>query len=414
MDNNIERRKFLKGVGVGAVVGTLGTMGTLSLTGLGDIFKAEKELSKTKIGTVKKVTITNISETSWFDNNTLVGDIKSAGGLLVNQYNFNWAPFANGKGIGKGSYQEGIDAIAKYLPHDLDKAWEYAKANSVHPENAGGFSALIDFVDMQDKSHKILLDSGWSYEWMESAFKREGIDKMLENREIEALILSHEHFDHFWGLPVTLKYDPGITIYIPEGFYEEGLDYIKKSGHTGKLITLKEGINTVYPGMALYVFGIPIITRVYGEQSLYFNVEDKGLVSATGCCHQGIIQFASTAINEIEYEKNTLHGIYGGLHISPFDDWDPKYDDLVFSLGDYGFEKIGCNHCTGLLTANKFVSAGLPVVKGTARYGSKDTAYLGNGDTIEFGVKVASAELEQEKAVSYNNDDTKDSGIVTY
>ena len=44
----------------------------------------------------------------------------------------------------------------------------------------------------------------------------------------------------------------------------------------------------------------------------------------------------------------------------------------------------GCNHCTGLITAQKFVDAGYPVVKGTARFRSKTTNYLGNGDVIKF------------------------------
>lgn len=57
----------------------------------------------------------------------------------------------------------------------------------------------------------------------------------------------------------------------------------------------------------------------------------------------------------------------------------------MISLDKYGFEKIGCNHCTGIVTARKFIESGYPVVRGSARFGSKDTAYLGNGDVIEFG-----------------------------
>jgi hypothetical protein len=105
------------------------------------------------------------------------------------------------------------------------------------------------------------------------------------------------------------------------------------------VVKVKPGLNPVIPGFASFVFAVPIICRVYGEQSLYFNVKDHGLVSVTGCCHQSIIQFAETAYREIKYEKDQLYGIYGGLHISPFEDWDPKYDDLVISLGKYGFQK---------------------------------------------------------------------------
>jgi 7,8-dihydropterin-6-yl-methyl-4-(beta-D-ribofuranosyl)aminobenzene 5'-phosphate synthase len=380
-----DRRSFLKGATTGVGVGLLGAMGFYSYSSARKSHFAQTDRKMTDIGICKSVKVTNISETSWFENAVLMGDIKGAGGLLVNQYDYNWPPFGNGKGLGKGSYEAGIQKIKHLLPDKLDEAWEIIEHETIHSDNAGGFAALVEVEGMDGDKHKFLLDSGWSYKWMDECFKREGIDTMLRNKEIEALFISHEHFDHFWGLPVTMKYDPDITIYIPEGFYPEGLQYIKDSGHKGEVIEVKNGLKTFLPGMASYVFPIPIICRVFGEQSLYFNVADKGLVSVTGCCHQGIIRFAETAIKEIKYENDNFHGIYGGLHISPFDDWDPKYDDLVISLRNYGFEKIGCNHCTGVLCARKFVTAGYPVIEGTARYRSKDKAYLGNGDVITFG-----------------------------
>ncbi|TLP43902.1 MULTISPECIES: MBL fold metallo-hydrolase [Cohaesibacter] len=385
MTTSFDRRTFLKGTTTGVGLGLFGAMGLYSYSSLRESFLPQVKRKMNDIGVLKSVNVTNISETSWFENAILMGDIKKAGGLLVNQYDYNWPPFGNGKGLGKGSYAEGIAKIKPYLPHDLEKAWEVISANTVSTDNAGGYAALLDIEEMDGTKRKFLLDSGWSYKWMDESFKREGIDKMLENKEIEALIISHEHFDHFWGLPVTLKYDPEITIYIPEGFYEEGKQYIKDSGHKGKVIEVKNGLNKIIPGLATYVFPIPIICRVFGEQSIYCNVKDKGLVSVTGCCHQGIIQFAETAYTELAYEKDNFYGIYGGLHISPFDDWDPKYDDLVISLKNYDFDVIGCNHCTGLVCANKFIQAGYPVVRGTAKHRSKDTAYLGNGDQIKFG-----------------------------
>lgn len=384
-ENKTTRRDFLKGAAMGVAGGYLVGMGLYSYSPWRKEIFAKKERKLQDIGVCRKIKVTNISETSWFDNATLMGDIKNAGGLLVNQYDYNWPPFGNGKGLGKGSYKEGIAKIKHLLPNRLEEAWAIIEKNTVHPENAGGFAALIEIEDMDGKTHKYLFDSGWSYKWMDESFKREGIDKMLRNKEIDALIISHEHFDHYWGLPVTMKYDPTIKIIYPQGFYPEGLQYLKDSGHKGELVMAKNGLNKILPGFASYVFPVPIITRVYGEQSLYFNIKDKGLVSVTGCCHQSIIQFAETARDEIKYENDQLYGIYGGLHISPFDDWDPKYDDLVISLGKYGFQKIGCNHCTGLVCANKFIARGYPVVRGTARHRSKDSAYLGNGDIITFG-----------------------------
>ena len=184
--------------------------------------------------------------------------------------------------------------------------------NAVNPLNAGGFSALIEVETLEGEVKRILLDSGWSYDWMDKAFKREGIDKLLAEGKIDYFVISHEHFDHMWAIPVTFKYAPTVRTLYPKGFYPEGLDYIKVAGHRGELIETTPGLYKLFPGAALYNFQTPIICRVFGEQSLFFNVKDKGLVTVTGCCHQGILQFASTAQRAVETKK--LYGIYGGLH----------------------------------------------------------------------------------------------------
>lgn len=387
-DKGISRRDFVRGTVTGVGVGVFAAAGFYSYSPWRNQLFPKIARKQTDIGVCKSVKVTNISETSWFDNGLLISDIKKAGGLLVNQYSLNWPPFGDGQGLAKGSYEAGINKIKHLLPDRLDEAWALIEQNCVHTDNPGGFSCLVEIEDMQGEIHKILFDTGWSYKWMEESYKREGIDKMLANNEIEMLFVTHEHFDHFWGLPVTMKYNPNIPIMIPDTFYPEGKQYIKDSGHKGQLTEIGNGLNKIMPGVASFKFDVPIICRVFGEQDIFVNVKDLGLVSITGCCHQGIIKFAEAAYRELKYEKDTLYGLYGGLHISPFEDWDPKYDDLVISLGKYGFEKIGCNHCTGIVTAKKFIETGYPVVEGTARFRSKDKAYLGNGDTIEFRAPV--------------------------
>lgn len=380
----MDRRDFIKGASLGVGVGALGAMGLYSYSPMRRSFLPTVQRGNTDIGVCKAIKITNISETSWFDNGVFMSDVTGAGGLLVDQYTFNWAPFGNGKGIGKGTFAEGLKRIKDYIPNNLEKAWEIVKENCVHSENAGGYSCLVEIEDMEGKVTRYLFDTGWNYEWMDTCFKREGIDKMLADNKIDAVILTHEHMDHYFGVPVIMKYNPNVPVYTPSTFYPPGKEYLKASGHVGKWTEVPKGLHKMQPGVALYQFDCPIIFKVFGEMSMYCNVKDVGLVSITGCCHQGIILFADTAYKEISYEKDQFYGLYGGLHISPFDDWDPKYDDLVIGLKKWDLQRVGCNHCTGLITAQKFVDAGYPVVKGTARFRSKTTNYLGNGDVLKF------------------------------
>ena len=380
----MDRREFIKGAALGVGVGAIGAMGAYSYSPMRRAFLKDVKRGTADIGVCKAIKITNISETSWFDNGTFMKDVTGAGGLLVDQYTFNWPPFGNGKGIGKGSYADGMKLIKHLLPNKLEEAWQIVRENSVHSENAGGFSCLVEIEAMDGKVTKYLFDTGWNYLWMDTCYKREGIDTMLANNEIAAMIQTHEHMDHYFGLPAVTKYNPNIHIYTPNTFYPNGKQYLKDSGHVGKWTEVPKGLHKIQDGVALYGFDCPIIFKVFGEISLYCNVKDIGLVSITGCCHQGIILFADTAYKTIAYENDQFYGLYGGLHISPFDDWDPKYDDLVIGLKKWDLQRVGCNHCTGLITAQKFVDAGYPVVKGTARFRSKTTNYLGNGDVIKF------------------------------
>ena len=50
---------------------------------------------------------------------------------------------------------------------------------------------------------------------MDYVFARHGVDAMLERGEIDFMVLSHWHLDHFWGIESTLKHNPALTIYAP-------------------------------------------------------------------------------------------------------------------------------------------------------------------------------------------------------
>jgi 7,8-dihydropterin-6-yl-methyl-4-(beta-D-ribofuranosyl)aminobenzene 5'-phosphate synthase len=299
------------------------------------------------IGALKRLKVLCISETGWRDTSTLLADIKAAGGVDTNQYEIPWPPFGN-----------------------------------LHPENAAGSSALIELEGLDGAVHKFLFDTGWNAEWMDRRFAEEGVDALLQRGEIECLVISHEHFDHFWGIEATLKLRPDLTLYVPRGFHDEGFALIKQAGHTGETIVVDTGRPLrLFAGAALVHVDMKTLGQVQGENVLYFNVADKGLAMATGCGHGGVTEL-------LDYARRTfaggehIHAVYGGLHISPFDDWDEKRDETIRKLAGYGIARLGCNHCTGERAVRKMIDAGLPVVRGSASHGSKTDLYLGNGDVF--------------------------------
>lgn len=85
----LSRRDFVKGLIVGGSVGFLACMGLYSYGPWRTKHFPKVTPKNIDIGECKSVKILNISETNWFDNKTLMSDIKGAGGLLVNKYTYN-------------------------------------------------------------------------------------------------------------------------------------------------------------------------------------------------------------------------------------------------------------------------------------------------------------------------------------
>ncbi|MFZ5867027.1 MAG: MBL fold metallo-hydrolase [Thermodesulfobacteriota bacterium] len=308
------------------------------------------------VGECKKVTITCISEVGWWDTKVLLADVTKAGGPKeADQWKIPWTP-----------------------------------------SNAAGSCTLVEVEGLDGSKKKILVDTGWDSAFMDKRFKASGVDRMLKNGEIDSLYVTHEHMDHFWGLAAALRYRPDIKILIPSTLQPPGLQFVSGTDfpqanirntiqHKGELVKLQIGQMTkLLDGVVSVGFDLPIILKIRGEQSLYFNVKDKGVVLVTGCCHQNVLTLADYAVNSL-HAKGKLYGLYGGLHIAPFGKLGDEERGWVEKLGSYGFAKIAANHCTGLPAVQKMVELGYPVVRGTGKDGSQSDLYVGNGDTVVFG-----------------------------
>lgn len=365
----MERRRFLKTVAASGMAATV--------AGSGLVQQRAEAAGKIDIGEIKSLKVDVLTETSWFNNDIFKKNIMDNGGAMTSQYSIPWE-------------------------------WD----------NAGGYAALITVTQLDGKERKILLDTGWNNGWMDYIFtEKSDVAKMLKSGEIESMILSHWHLDHYWGIQSTLKHKPDITIYAPKTHYPEDMKLLKGEGplkakgkdgkevvicknevpHKGKLVLCTpkgekgDGVYKLMPGMAIRMFDVPILLRVRGENVLYFNVKDKGIVTVTGCCHPGILSLFSWARRNIQdYQP---YGCYGGLHISLFETWDPKFDDIIRGVKSFKIKKLACNHCTGWIWADKAAAAGVPVVKGTNKYkeykkqstaANASNVFLTNGDSIIF------------------------------
>jgi 7,8-dihydropterin-6-yl-methyl-4-(beta-D-ribofuranosyl)aminobenzene 5'-phosphate synthase len=299
-------------------------------------------MGKLALGSAKTLAIRCLSELSWHDNARMRLDVRDAGGLTSDQFDVKWTP-----------------------------------------GNAAGVSALVEVVDGDGKARKILMDAGWDEAYMDAVFRREGVDRLLADGRIDLVYITHEHVDHFWGLPAVVKHRPDVRLVIPSGFSARSMELLKQSGHRGEVVEMSPGAHLLFPGCATVTFDQPIFLKTHGEQVLYVNVEGKGIVTVTGCCHPGVLALLKFARENFEGFVG-FHGVYGGLHISPFEEWGPPQDEVLDKLQAFGVRKFACNHCTGETAVRKMRERGMPVAGGTGRYGSKSTLYPGNGDKIEF------------------------------
>jgi 7,8-dihydropterin-6-yl-methyl-4-(beta-D-ribofuranosyl)aminobenzene 5'-phosphate synthase len=328
------------------------------------------------IGAVRDLKIDVLTETGWFDDARFKEDMAAGGGSEQTQYKIAW------------------DA-----------------------ENAGGYAALLTLTLLDGDQRKILLDTGWNNGWMDYVFARHGVDAMLERGEIDFMVLSHWHLDHFWGIESTLKHNPRIKIYAPATWRAEDRALLQEKAairaydsdgrpvpicnndvaHEGELILTNvdgedgSGLYRLLPGVALHMFDASMLLQVRGENVLYVNVEGKGIVTVTGCGHPGIMNLLTFARDTIAAPG--LYGCYGGLHLSIFDTWKPEFDSIIDEIKALGMEKMGCNHCTGWMWAEKAASHGVPIIKGTDAYmdypkrsaqAKGSHAFLGNGDSVTF------------------------------
>ena len=306
-------------------------------------------------GACRSIAVTCVSEIGWADNRDMLQDISAGGGVTASQWRIPW-----------------------------------------REANARGSCSLLEVEGLDGARRRLLIDAGWSRDYMRERLAATGVAERVAAGEVEALFLTHEHIDHLFGLQAVLELKPDITIYIPSTFHAEaerliaGADFPEAHAanavpHTGEVVRLDPGgVHPLMPGLAAVGFDLPIMLGIAGEQSLYANLEREGLVAITGCGHHGFERIAAFAAERLA-RGDKLYGLYGGLHLAPFGALTSEQADRVRDMGRYGFKRIACNHCTGLAAVELMVELGYPVARRTGRDGSISDLYVGNGDSVTFG-----------------------------
>ena len=258
------------------------------------------------------------------------------------------------------------------------------KRPAVSPPNAflaeHGFSCLIKTVDVEE--HLFLMDVGISGTCLLHNAQLLKIDLS----KVEALTLSHGHFDHCWALREILpKVPKGIPLVLhPDAFLPRRLNLptlkilvtvpppdenmLREAGM--EVRTIRED-STLAAGRILVLGEIERVTEfekgmvgaeaeIEGQwvkdpfsddRGVAVKVKNKGLVVIGGCSHAGIINTVKHAQKVTGGPK--VHAVLGGFHLTgPM--MEPIIGPTIGEMKKFGPEYIIPTHCTGWKAINQF------------------------------------------------------------
>ncbi|MBN2812750.1 MAG: MBL fold metallo-hydrolase [Bacteroidales bacterium] len=215
---------------------------------------------------------------------------------------------------------------------------------------------------LEGESRKILFDTGQTGNFIHNASVL-GVNLT----DVDALVISHGHYDHTGGIYPFLKINKKATVYIkkeaflpkyhgPERFIgvtydsplEKRIQYVTEPVEIDTDVFIMPDIPVKYPedtnyGHLQVKVGDKLIEDTF-EDELYLAVTENKLLSViSSCSHRGIINILEAAKTAFDLPVDT---VMGGFHIRA--NTEEKLSKLEAYFRQLSPRSIGVCHCSGV------------------------------------------------------------------
>ncbi|NMH99282.1 MBL fold metallo-hydrolase [Pseudonocardia sp. K10HN5] len=248
-----------------------------------------------------------------------------------------------------------------------------------------GFSALVT-TRRGASTHTVLFDTGVSPGGLAVNIERLGLDAGA----IEAVVLSHGHFDHAGGfaglarlrgrsgLPLTVhplvwsrrRFAPAdrppweLPTLSRSALQAEGFEVIERRQPSllldGSILITGEVDRTTEFERGLPMHEAWLDGRwepdplILDDQSVVVHVRGRGLVVITGCGHAGAVNIARHALRLTGVDR--LHALLGGFHLTG-PAFEPIIEPTVAALAEMTPDLLVPAHCTGWKAQHRLAAA---------------------------------------------------------